>query len=324
VAQIRPPWASMIERQIDSPMPMPSGGRVECVEQAVEAPRRQSRPGISHRDKHAVHSIARTADQQLPRRFVRCAHCFNGVDDQVQPHLLQLDAIRLHHRQLLRQLDLQRDVMPEQLAPGQAGGVEDRLVDIQRVVPWWHLFDEAANPADDLTRSLAVLHDIAEGLPDLAEVRRLGAKPTQGGDRLSDFVGDRGREVPHGGDAVGVRKRHRALFLGFEQPHVFDRDHRLIGEGLEKRDLLVAEGSDFHSPYQNYSNGDPLAQQRRRKCGPMALAFRVPAAYRVLAVLCDEVMDMNRPTFACGSSNHRVSVSRSSLAGMASRRNFPV
>jgi hypothetical protein len=56
----------------------------------------------------------------------------------------------------------------------------------------------------------------------------------------------------------------------------------------------------------------------------MALAFRVPAAYRVLAVLCDEVMDMNRPTIAWGSSNHRVSVSRSSLAGMASRRNFPV
>jgi hypothetical protein len=25
IAQIRPPWASMIEREIDSPMPMPSG-----------------------------------------------------------------------------------------------------------------------------------------------------------------------------------------------------------------------------------------------------------------------------------------------------------
>ena len=180
--------------------------------------------------------MARTADQQLPRPFVHCAHCFNGIDDQVGEHLLQLDAIRLHHRQLLPRLDLQRDVMPEQLAPGQGGGVEDRLVDVQRLVPWWHLFDEAANPADDVTRSLAVLDDTAEGLPDLAEVRRLGTKPTQGGigsgddrgDRLSDFVGNRGREVPHGGDAVGVRKRHRALFLGFEQPHVFDRDHRLV------------------------------------------------------------------------------------------------
>jgi hypothetical protein len=91
------------------------------------------------------------------------------------------------------------------------------------------------------------------------------------------------RTSPNGGDAVGVRKRQRALLLGFEQPHVFDRDHRLVGEGLDKRDLLVAERSDLHSPYQNDSNGGTLAQQRRRKRGPMALGFRVPAAYRSIA-----------------------------------------
>src|SRR5882672_205788 len=33
------------------------------------------------------------------------------------------------------------------------------------------------------------------------------------------------------------------------QARVFDRDHRLVGEGLEKRDLLVRERSDLHSPY---------------------------------------------------------------------------
>jgi hypothetical protein len=104
-----------------------------------------------------------------------------------------------------------------------------------------HFIDEAANPADEVIRSIAGLNDTAEGLPDLAQVRRLGAKPTQGGmrigddrgDRLIDFVGNRGREVPHGTDAVGMRKRQRALLLGFEQSHVFNRDHRLGGEGLE-------------------------------------------------------------------------------------------
>ena len=48
--------------------------------------------------------------------------------------------------------------------------------------------------------------------------------------------------------AVGLRKRQRALLLGFEQAHVFDRDHRLAGEVLEKRDLLGGEWSDFPSP----------------------------------------------------------------------------
>jgi hypothetical protein len=37
------------------------------------------------------------------------------------------------------------------------------------------------------------------------------------------------------------------LLLGFEQAHVFDGDHRLVGEGLEKRDLFVGERPDFHS-----------------------------------------------------------------------------
>ena len=44
--------------------------------------------------------------------------------------------------------------------------------------------------------------------------------------------------------AVRVRKRQRALLLGFEQAHVFDGDHRLVGEGLEKRDLFVGERPD--------------------------------------------------------------------------------
>ena len=32
-----------------------------------------------------------------------------------------------------------------------------------------------------------------------------------------------------------------ALAEFLEQPHVLDGDHRLVGEGLEKRDLLVGE-----------------------------------------------------------------------------------
>src|SRR5258706_6499435 len=81
---------------------------------------------------------------------------------------------------------------------------------------------------------------------------------------------------------------------------VFDRDHRLVGEGLEKRDLSVVERSDLHSPYQDYSNRGAPAQQRRRKCRAMALLFCVRAAHRVVTGLHSEIMDMNRPTIAFG------------------------
>src|ERR1700675_2340348 len=103
-------------------------------------------------------------------------------------------------------------------------------------------------------------------------------------------------------------ERQRALFLGFEEVHVFDRDHRLVGKGLEKRDLFVGERSDFRSSYENCSDGGTLAQQRRRKRSVPTLAFHEPAAQRVLAVLRGDIMDMDRPTIICGSSSHRFSV----------------
>src|SRR4029077_12913691 len=101
-------------------------------------------------------------------------------------------------------------------------------------------------------------------------------------------------------------------------------DHRLVGKGLEKRDLAVGEWPDLPSPDQNYSNGGALAQQRRRKRGSVALALCVFAALRVLAVLCGEIMDMNRPAIACGSAQHPVSVGGKAFAGLDVHRNFPI
>src|SRR5712671_6275949 len=98
------------------------------------------------------------------------------------------------------------NAMPDQLGSGQGGGVGDRLVHVQPVAAWRHLVNEAANPCDDFAGSIAIPDDTAERLPGLAQVRRLSAKPPQGGigigddrsDRLIDFVGNRGCEVPQG------------------------------------------------------------------------------------------------------------------------------
>ena len=52
-----------------------------------------------------------------------------------------------------------------------------------------------------------------------------------------EHVAGRGLLLEHLGELVGAR-----LHL-LEQPHVLDRDHRLVGEGLDQLDLLLAEGS---------------------------------------------------------------------------------
>ena len=57
---------------------------------------------------------------------------------------------------------------------------------------------------------------MSEGLPHLLQIRGLTPEPAQRrlsvadgrGDGLFHFVGDRGRELPHGCDAIGVRQLH--------------------------------------------------------------------------------------------------------------------
>ena len=57
-------------------------------------------------------------------------------------------------------------------------------------------------------------------------------------------------------------------FLQFlEQPHVLDGDHRLVGEGFEKRDLLVRERTNLGSTNDDHADRNTLAQQGRGKYG---------------------------------------------------------
>ena len=51
------------------------------------------------------------------------------------------------------------------------------------------------------------------------------------------------------------------LQLG-EQPHVLDRDHRLVGEGLENLDLPVREWAGLTSQHDDATDGRALALHR--------------------------------------------------------------
>src|SRR5208337_3993914 len=61
-----------------------------------------------------------------------------------------------------------------------------------------------------------------------------------------------------------------AQFLGarlhlVEQPHVLDRDHRLVGEGLEKVSLSLGERTGRFSGDRYCSDRLPVAKQRHRQ-----------------------------------------------------------
>jgi hypothetical protein len=67
----------------------------EGIEKALEMFRRDARPGIVQCDKDTCVVLPR-ADQQLSRRCLNRAHCFERVQEQIQDHLLQLNATTVH------------------------------------------------------------------------------------------------------------------------------------------------------------------------------------------------------------------------------------
>ena len=110
-------------------------------------------------------------------------------------------------------------------------------------------------------------------------------------DRLQ--VGRRARD--HAEDLARRRLLLEGLFRLVEQPHVLDRDRRLVGEDLEQLDLLVGEGTDHHPPDPDRPDGAPLAQERRGKRASIPDLSCVRAAEReIRLVRGGEVMDVDR------------------------------
>ena len=132
---------------------------------------------------------------------------------------MQFDPISFDQRQALRELSLHRDAVLRRFATGELNHLADHFVDRQRILPGRRLLDEGTDPADDLSGSIAVPDDASERLPRLLQIWRSTIQPAQRrlcvGDRcgegLVDFMGDRGRELAHGGDAVRVRQLHLHL-----------------------------------------------------------------------------------------------------------------
>jgi hypothetical protein len=55
-----------------------------------------------------------------------------------------------------------------------------------------------------------------------------------------------------------------------EQAHVFDRDHCLVGEGLEQSDLTVGERSGRAARHGHRPNRPTIAKQRDGDDAPIA------------------------------------------------------
>src|SRR4051794_16810087 len=195
--------------------PHPQTGRlrgVEGRENVLGALRRKTGPRIAHCHEHAVRVGFARADEQLSRAIADAAHRLERVDDQVQEYLLQFDTVSFDEWQAVRELCPYRGAALRGFATRELDHLVDRLVDVHRLLARRRLPDQITDPAKYVPCPIGILDNFPERLLYLVDVRRLGVQPPQRrlgvgrrrGDRLVDFVGDRGCELPHGCDTVRV------------------------------------------------------------------------------------------------------------------------
>src|SRR5262245_29549231 len=88
-----------------------------------------------------------------------------------------------------------------------------------------------------------------------------------------------------------------------EQPHVLDRDHRLVGESRYQLDLLVGERLDDRASEHEHADRNALAHQGNRQIGPVA-AELLEFSRRVTRI-GQHIVNVDRPAFHRRSSGDR-------------------
>src|SRR3954471_23824679 len=102
------------------------------------------------------------AYEQFSLPLVDLTHRFDGIDDQVKQHLLQLDPITLDARQALCQLRAHRDAVVCGLRTGKSNNFDDSIVDLHGVLSCGRLLDKCADSPDDLACASSLLHNERE------------------------------------------------------------------------------------------------------------------------------------------------------------------
>ena len=80
-------------------------------EQVCEIIRTQSLTGIANHNEHAVRAVVCGRDYQLALASVRLCHSLNCVEDQIEKHLLQLDAISWYRPWVTREVSSDQDAI---------------------------------------------------------------------------------------------------------------------------------------------------------------------------------------------------------------------
>ena len=160
VTQIRPLWFSMIEWQMERPIPMPWSLVVNSgLEDLTEVGGINSNPGILDRHLYTIVPVQFGFYGQHTRLYR--PHGIDGIHDQIQNDLLQLDLIAKHRRNSIVEFRFKIDPMFPQIDVDQLQNCPDQFVDIDRRFVFRVLSEHRPDVRDDVacavTRSLNLI-----------------------------------------------------------------------------------------------------------------------------------------------------------------------
>src|SRR6516165_5629966 len=231
-------------------------GRVEGFKEAWEALRRQPRPGIPHPDAHAFRLVGFRADTQFAPAVTVAAHRLDGVDDQVDHHLLNLHPVAPTERQGLGELRLDRGADLDDLTPSENDRVADRFIYVEPIHLRRRFFDVIFDPVDDVCGPTGFGHNTIERFPSFAQIRRLHLQKilsrtsviARRRDRLDDLMGDRLTQLFHGCDTIGTCQLDLQLAQLPLAAGDLQGNGRLRGEISDQFDLVLRKGLYALSP----------------------------------------------------------------------------
>src|ERR1700704_1722885 len=218
----QPPLVSFDDRPADRQAhPHTVGfGREERVEYPIDVARVHARPGVRNRYRYVAVVMHRGFYRQ-DARPAHAGHRIDGVGDQVDKHLLQLNSVACYLRHLFIQLGFDLYPVLHQILPHQGKRFPDEIVEVHRGSFPVILLEERPNTLDHLAGTVAVSDNLLECLLRFVQIGLRPVEETQAGigaryhpgQGLLDFVGNRGRD-----GVAGHQPRLALVAVGADRP----------------------------------------------------------------------------------------------------------
>src|SRR5262245_11297534 len=140
---------------------------------------------------------------------------------------------------------------------------------------------------------------VDEGAVRLAQLRRRLDQRVQHGLQVEGRAAD---DLEHVGGGGLLLQRLAQLV---DQPYVLDRDHRLVGEGLEQGDLPLAEEASLGTAEHDRADRDTFSHQGDAEDRAVALTPRVLARVGKFVPLGLYISDVDGPPVQHRSTTNR-------------------